>query len=459
MRAARKNVAVACLVLCVGWCLAQPTTVSVTVPDYVVERVGDVDHVSIPGGQMLVEEDGRPVVPYFIRKVKLPAGWRVQDVVLKERSGLETDSGLRLPTVQPDLGPAAAALEQPFPEKEFAWSARYDESPALYIFVYPFRYEPATGRARFHREHEFEVSYARSDVRIAGVTPGQAAYEPGEAIEFTVLIENGGDARDAMLTAHATRHIGPGASVEVATRVVRLGKSNSVVLAWPKPGAVTGVYDVEVVVRDPEGNELDRNGTVLRIGAPRGEVTTFKVEPTVFRVGDDINLELGFRNTGSCDLSGECVFQVRRGGEQLAEMVVEMPNTGPGATRTFRQKWSTTATEKSAVYTAVGFVRYEGTACEPARVEFSTNVMPAAAFTATGDTVATGEEVTFDAAGSRDDDGRLAEYRWDFGDGGKAAGSTAGHAWMQPGDFTVRLTVIDDEGGSGMAERVVSVVE
>ena len=460
MNANGKNAVVACLALCIGWCLAQPTRVSVTVPDHVAERLGDVDEVTIPGGGLLVGDDGTPVVPYFIRSVPIPEGYRVLDVELKGRSGMKTESGLRLPIAQPDLGPAAKVISMPFPEEEFGWSAVYEGgSPMLHLFVNAVVYNPKTTELVFHKEYEFGVSYARSAVRIVAVVPGQGAYEPGDEMELTVLIENRGDARDAVLTVHAGRHAGPKASVEVASQVVQLGTSDSVVLKWQKSGAATGVYDVEVVVRDTDGNELDRNGTILRIGTPRGEVAAFRVEPEVFRVGDNIKLTLEFKNTGSCVLEGEAVFRVSKQGELVEELRAEMTRTKPGESRTFRKSWSTAGAEKSVVYTVVGFVEFEGMACDPARAMFSTNRMPDAAFADLPDSVAVGEEVLFDASGSKDADGEIVEYRWDFGDGGKAEGATASHGWMQLGEFVVRLSVVDNEGGAGTVTRVVVVGE
>ena len=399
-------------------------------------------------------------MPYFFKGVPLPEGFRVQAVELKERTGLKEESGLRLSIVQPDLGPAAEVISTPFPEEEFGWTVAYEaDPPMLYLFVYAVRYDPKTTELAFHSKYEFEVSYARSDVRITGVVPGQGAYEPGEAIELTVLIENGGGAQAAVLTAHATRHIGLGASVEVATREVQLGTSDSVVLQWQNPGVVAGVYDVEVVVRDTEGNELDRNGTTLRVGTPRGEVTVFKVEPAVFRVGDDIDLTLGFKNTGSCDLEGAAVFRIMKQDELAGELRAEMTRMRPGESRTFRQSWSTDGAEEAAVYHAIGFVEFEGMACEPARAMFSTNRMPVASFEMSADTVAVGEEIEFGASASKDADGRISEYRWEFGDGGKAEGISVSHAFQQPGEYGVRLEVTDNEGGTGTVVQTVSVPE
>lgn len=52
----------------------------------------------------------------------------------------------------------------------------------------------------------------------------------------------------------------------------------------------------------------------------------------------------------------------------------------------------------------------------------------------------------FDASGSTDRDGRIMSYDWDFGDGHTASGVQAGHEFMGPGMYTVRLTVTDDDG-------------
>ena len=63
---------------------------------------------------------------------------------------------------------------------------------------------------------------------------------------------------------------------------------------------------------------------------------------------------------------------------------------------------------------------------------------------------------SFDSAGSSDPDGSISSYAWDFGDGGNAAGSTAGHIFAE-GTYTVTLTVTDDEGATDAASQTVTV--
>jgi PKD repeat protein len=62
--------------------------------------------------------------------------------------------------------------------------------------------------------------------------------------------------------------------------------------------------------------------------------------------------------------------------------------------------------------------------------------------------VCPGDTVGFDAAASRDLDGAIAAYRWDFGDGTTADGPAASHAYDAPGTYRVVLTVTDDSGSS-----------
>jgi PKD repeat protein len=60
-----------------------------------------------------------------------------------------------------------------------------------------------------------------------------------------------------------------------------------------------------------------------------------------------------------------------------------------------------------------------------------------------------GKGVIFDASLSRDTDGIIASYRWDFGDGTGGQGARTTHTYDTPGTYTVRLVVSDDDGLSG----------
>ncbi|MDY7083228.1 MAG: PKD domain-containing protein, partial [Halobacteria archaeon] len=58
------------------------------------------------------------------------------------------------------------------------------------------------------------------------------------------------------------------------------------------------------------------------------------------------------------------------------------------------------------------------------------------------------DEYTFDASGASDSDGIIKSYVWHFGDGSTATGKTVTHSYSSSGDYTVELTVTDDDGAT-----------
>jgi len=60
-------------------------------------------------------------------------------------------------------------------------------------------------------------------------------------------------------------------------------------------------------------------------------------------------------------------------------------------------------------------------------------------------------KVRFDASQSKDSDGKIIDYRWDFGDGTKASGKIVTHTYTEQGEYHVRLNVIDNDLRVGIA--------
>ncbi|ESP86882.1 PKD domain-containing protein [Candidatus Halobonum tyrrellensis] len=85
------------------------------------------------------------------------------------------------------------------------------------------------------------------------------------------------------------------------------------------------------------------------------------------------------------------------------------------------------------------------------------NEAPSASFTVSPDAPEAGQSVSFDASASSDADGSVASYAWNFGDGDSATGATPAHTFDSAGEYTVELTVTDDDGGTATATRTVSV--
>ncbi|HEX3931522.1 MAG TPA: PKD domain-containing protein [Nocardioides sp.] len=82
------------------------------------------------------------------------------------------------------------------------------------------------------------------------------------------------------------------------------------------------------------------------------------------------------------------------------------------------------------------------------------NNPPTASFTSTM-TNASGH---FDAGASSDSDGTIVKYAWDFGDGTTGNGQIVDHAYANPGNYSVTLTVTDDDGALGTTQQQVQAL-
>jgi len=172
-----------------------------------------------------------------------------------------------------------------------------------------------------------------------------------------------------------------------------------------------------------------------------------------------VQFALELTNTGSMELAGQAVVEVRLPDSLLQTLSQDFKSLSPGGSRRFTLSWDTKGVQKGARYEAVGYAAYAGMTTLPRQVALSTNAAPVASFSFTPDTAQTNQSVTFDAAGSSDPDGSVASYTWDFGDGASETGATVEHLFTWQGGYTVTLTVTDNEGGTGTMEKTITVTE
>ncbi|WP_433675398.1 PKD domain-containing protein [Microbacterium gorillae] len=66
--------------------------------------------------------------------------------------------------------------------------------------------------------------------------------------------------------------------------------------------------------------------------------------------------------------------------------------------------------------------------------------------------------LSVDASASTDSDGRIVSYDWDFGTGVTGSGPVLQYRYPATGEYTVRLTVTDDQGEKTTTTRTVSAV-
>jgi PKD repeat protein len=72
--------------------------------------------------------------------------------------------------------------------------------------------------------------------------------------------------------------------------------------------------------------------------------------------------------------------------------------------------------------------------------------------------VSSGEKVLFDGSATKDRDGYIKSYKWDFGDGSIAKGAKIKHSYINPGKYRVLLVAIDNsETNCNISEDVVNI--
>ncbi len=86
----------------------------------------------------------------------------------------------------------------------------------------------------------------------------------------------------------------------------------------------------------------------------------------------------------------------------------------------------------------------------PTGVAIVPNQAPRASFLVTPQRRLAKRKLTFQAGASKDPDGKIATYAWDFGDGKRVKGpqTRQTHTYRRPGTYVATLTVTDDEGCS-----------
>ena len=69
-----------------------------------------------------------------------------------------------------------------------------------------------------------------------------------------------------------------------------------------------------------------------------------------------------------------------------------------------------------------------------------------------------GQLVTFDGSPSFDPDGFITFYSWNFGDGSSGSGQLTSHSFLNPGNYTVSLTVTDSSSKTASAHHTITVL-
>ncbi len=205
----------------------------------------------------------------------------------------------------------------------------------------------------------------------------------------------------------------------------------------------------------------------------------FSVDASTFSGNRTIVVET---SAGSANSSG--VFQVLNNKAPRARFTMEPPSGSlatvfsvdaensdddDGTVASYRWDWGDGATgngkKSTHKYTQLGnyTVRLSVTDNDGASdfagkaVEILRNSPPVPIFSISPSTGSTFTNFSFDASRSRDADGRVVDYRWDFGDGKRGKGEDIDHTYEEQGNYDVVLTVEDNSGLTSKLEKGVEV--
>ena len=351
-------------------------TLHVSVPNYSVQEDTLGNHqVKIPGGEMILEE-GVPSIPFWIETIDYPSGYRVKNVTLRTRSGLEFGTNLNLPIVEMNTSSnnqnhhtqvtthstddEAWYLDL---ERIFEWEVfeNPDGSSSLWLAIYPFHYQPLTTNYEWYNAFTFDIEVVETGARIELLTLDKGAYAPGEQLIADLWLNNTDSAAD-LLIVPSVRSTGS----EAITDGIMLDTLNGTegvghyILEWDSSGFVPGYYALDVELRDAEGNLLHVVEQIFEILGAVGEITHLSALPEVFTPGDLVEIDLTVTNTGYLPLSGEVTIEVQTsdGSATLATFTHPVTDLAPADSLDFNAIWdSTGATE--AEYRIIGYMRYE----------------------------------------------------------------------------------------------------
>jgi PKD repeat protein len=101
----------------------------------------------------------------------------------------------------------------------------------------------------------------------------------------------------------------------------------------------------------------------------------------------------------------------------------------------------------------------QGTDTASVKVELAPTNQPPTAVISGPTSGLVGETLSFDGEGSSDSDGSVVDYAWDFGDGNRTSGKSVTHSYNQAGNYSVVLTVTDDENLSDTSTYTLLIEE
>ena len=348
-----------------------PAHVDVAVSAYEIERIGDFDHVTIPGGMVLDVPD-EPVVPYYRVFHHYPRGTEIQDVSMTERSEPIIEEGLQISIGVVAIGGDSVGSpvqsdqiqsEQWWPGEPFEWSvSEYPDRTTLAITIYPFNYNALTTESRFYEAFSFDINHALSNIEIVRIQTDKQEYIPEEAVNVELLIVNAGDEPVDIILAATIVDEATGERIDSLDLQTLKGVMGPVsyTATWNSADSSDGYYRFVLELLDTSGVLLDTKSLPFRMGVPLVEISQLMTDREYLTQGTDVEISLGISNTGSTPVSGAAIVNVMTSaGVIVNQFRHDFSDLWPGNSYTFLDIWDTSEAT-GAEYRIAGYVLYDG---------------------------------------------------------------------------------------------------
>jgi PKD repeat protein len=248
---------------------------------------------------------------------------------------------------------------------------------------------------------------------------------------------------------------------------VELLNSAGQVIAANDPSALTAAFNLNVAAGvyylrvsgagwgDPSSTGYSNYGSVgsyLITGSILATTTT-KQAPVAALTATPTSgyapLTVSFSGAGSTDVDGTISSYAWDFGDGTTGSGVSVSHTYQN-TGSYTATLTVTDSDGLKATTSIGITAASWT---------STNVAPIAVAAADVTSGTAPIDVHFSAAGSRDSDGTIVSYAWDFGDGMTGSGQAVTKTYSVAGTFTARVVVTDNAGASSSATVTVTVAK
>ncbi len=280
------------------------------------------------------------------------------------------------------------------------------------------------------------------DIAVTTVNGSPTTVNPGSTVTVTVTVQNNGEAAESF-----TVDLFANTNKVDTESVVSLGPgaSTTLTMTWDTTGFSPGPYQLRAnatqLARETNTADNSKNGNSIRLNAP--PVAMFTHTPSAPVPGQTVS----FDATQSSDPdTGDFV-------------AIYAWIFGDGGTASSAVGTADHVYQSAGIYTVTLTITdyYGGTAITTQQIVV--NSPPTADFTFNPSAATAGQAVSFDASLSIDNDGSIASYSWDFGDGATGTGQRPMHTYQSAGTYTVKMTVTDNNGATRTKTILVAVGE